>query len=393
MNRTLNILMVSKTLPHSFKGGIQTHVWELSKWLIRLGHQVSILTSGSMKKGLFVWEADKRKIIELPYFPGRKIPVLGLALEEYFFNQAAKNYLKQHASHFDIVHLQGRSGYLFPEINRKKKLSVVVTTIHGIAKVEFANAKNTGNETARKIHAKFAEHFEYKQLSNSNGLIAVSSETKQMLRREFPGILKPVEIINNGIDIEDFTINTSIKEVPNQLLFVGRLDAIKGIVPLVEAMRLLPNATLKIIGDGDEKQAVLSLIKKYQLSNVDLLGAQPIETVRQYIHKSFALVLPSFYETQGIVSMEANACGKPVAASNIAGIKEVVRDNYNGVLFTPGNIDDMVEKINFLLNNPEKAKEMGKNGRKLMEERFSWEKIAHQTVIYYTRLLNRQKNG
>ena len=79
--------MISKTLPHTFKGGIQTHVWELSKWLIKLGHNVSILTSGSMKKGLFMWEADKRKIIELPYLPGRKIPTLGLALEEYFFNR------------------------------------------------------------------------------------------------------------------------------------------------------------------------------------------------------------------------------------------------------------------------------------------------------------------
>jgi glycosyltransferase involved in cell wall biosynthesis len=313
---------------------------------------------------------------------------LGLALEEYFFNRAVKTYLQKYAANFDIVHLQGRSGYLFPEINQKKNISITVTTVHGIAKVEFSNAKNTGNSFARKIHAAFAEHFERKQLRNSNGLIAVSSETKQMLRREFPDILKPVEIINNGIDIEDFKCNEHLKTNPDQLLFVGRLDAIKGIIPLVKAMAKIPQARLKIIGDGEEKQTLLSIIKKHQLHNVTLLGAQPIETVREYIHKSFALILPSFYETQGIVSMEANACCKPVAASNIAGIKEVVRDKYNGVLFAPGSIDDMVEKITFLLNNPEKAEEMGKNGRKLMEERFSWEKIAHQTVAYYTRLLN-----
>tara|TARA_Y100000589_G_scaffold132495_1_gene126445 strand:+ start:119829 stop:120971 length:1143 start_codon:yes stop_codon:yes gene_type:complete len=380
--------MISKTLPHTFKGGIQTHVWELSKWLIKLGHNVSILTSGSMKKGLFMWEADKRKIIELPYLPGRKIPTLGLALEEYFFNRSVKNFLKKHAQKYDIVHLQGRSGYLFPEYNHKNKQTTTITTIHGIAKVESKNALNSNTELPRKIHAKFAEHFEYKQLKFSNGLIAVSTETKQMLRREFPDILKPVEIINNGIDINDFKPRNDIKEKTNQLLFVGRLDAIKGIIPLVKTMQLLPQAHLKVIGDGEEKENIKSLIQELQLKNVTLLGAQPIEEVRKHIYESYALVLPSFYETQGIVSMEANACMKPVAASNINGIKEVVKDGYNGILFEPGNINDMAEKISFLLNNKEDAKKMGKNGRKLMEEKFSWKKIAMQTITFYNRRLN-----
>jgi glycosyltransferase involved in cell wall biosynthesis len=385
----LNILMVSKTLPHTFKGGIQTHVWELSKWLIKLGHHVSILTSGSIKKGFFMWEADKRKIIELPYLPGRKIPTLGLALEEYFFNRSVKTFLKNHAHKYDIVHLQGRSGYLFPEYNNKHHKTTTITTIHGIAKVESKNAQNSQTNLPRKIHAKFAEYFEYKQLKYSNGLIAVSTETKQMLRREFPDILKPVEIINNGIDINDFKPKNDCKENPNQLLFVGRLDAIKGIIPLIKTMELLPNAHLKVIGDGEEKENVTAIINKLKLKNVTLLGAQPIEEVRKNIYESYALVLPSFYETQGIVSMEANACMKPVAASNINGIKEVVKDGYNGVLFEPGNVKDMAEKITFLLNNKEEAKKMGKNGRKLMEEKFSWEKIARQTVQFYNRRLNK----
>ncbi|MEZ4932850.1 MAG: glycosyltransferase [Saprospiraceae bacterium] len=109
----MKILYVCKSLPHNFQGGIQTHVWKLSEWMVLLGHEVSILTAGSLAKGERKSVMGGRTIIELPYFPGRRLPFWSEAAEELSFNVAARLWLLKNQSSYDIIHLQGRSGNLF----------------------------------------------------------------------------------------------------------------------------------------------------------------------------------------------------------------------------------------------------------------------------------------
>jgi glycosyltransferase involved in cell wall biosynthesis len=97
--------------------------------------------------------------------------------------------------------------------------------------------------------------------------------------------------------------------------------------------------------------------------------------------------LPSFHETQGIVLLEANACGKPVIASNINGIKEVVKQGYNGLLCNPYNPKHIAETINRLFSDTEGMAKMGKNGRQLVAIKYNWSIIAQQTEKVYRQLI------
>ena len=83
--------------------------------------------------------------------------------------------------------------------------------------------------------------------------------------------------------------------------------------------------------------------------------------------------LPSLSESFGVFAVEASACGRPVIATDVDGLKEVVIDNYNGLLVEPSNVVDLCEKINFLIQNKDKMKEYSSNGRKLVDSKYSLE--------------------
>ena len=106
-----------------------------------------------------------------------------------------------------------------------------------------------------------------------------------------------------------------------------------------------------------------------------------------WIAQCDALILPSFHETQGIVLLEANTCGKPVIASNINGIKEVVTHGYNGFLCNPYNPEHIAESINRLFSDPDLMKKVGENGRQRVIEKYDWAIIAQQTETLYQQVV------
>jgi glycosyltransferase involved in cell wall biosynthesis len=190
-------------------------------------------------------------------------------------------------------------------------------------------------------------------------------------------------IVPNGIDVPP--MNHAIESNNKRLVFVGRLDKIKGIFPLVEAMKKVnKQIELVMIGDGETRPALEKAIQTAGLKNrIRLTGSLESPAVFDWIRKSYALILPSFHETQGIVLMEANSCGKPVLASDINGINEVVQQGKNGLLFEKNNPTKMAEAINYLFANPEEAKQMGTWGKAFVNKQFSWKSIANKTEEIY----------
>lgn len=397
--KAMKILLVCKSLPQSYQGGIQTHVWKLSEFLINLGHDVSILTAGSLKMGLVERVLEGRKLIEVPYIPARKLPLLHTVAEEYFFNLAARSWLLAHQTQFDLIHLQGRSGNLFLKDKTQVKVPVV-TTLHGLISIEYQHQSNRfAHPLDRKIHRKSAERMEKFALHNSDAVIAVSQEVVTEVNRRNMTWQPKTKLIYNGIDFNDFDYTNELPPPsvpPNYLVFVGRLSAIKGVFPLLEAVKLLkPSIHLVMVGDGDARPEMTKFIHTNNLAErVTLVGKQSSEYVANWIQNSYALVLPSYYETQGIVLMEANICGKPVIATAVGGVPEVVEHGKNGLLVPSHEPSTLAKSINYLFDHPQQAQAMGKWGKSYVVEKFGWAKIAQQTEYLYLEVIaNYQKRG
>ena len=384
-SKKLNILLISKSLPKTFKGGIQSHVWDLSQALIARGHQVSILAAGSMTRPTYQEEIEGRKIIYLRYFRGKRAPVLKVFLEELGFCVAVRYWLLENGDQFDIIHGQGRSGAWIPTRIQNRVASAV--TFHGMIAVENAKPKRyLLDRIDDYLHKRLAEWLERRPLRKSKGVIYVSQATRELVADLHGAARGKEQVIYNGFNGEFAEVNPE-KNSP-YLVFVGRLHPIKGLDLLVEAMtQVHEDIKLVLVGDGPIKNSLQKQIQSRNLQDaIELKGAMPKVEALKIMEESFALVLPSHFETQGIVLLEANARGIPVLASRAGGMKEVVIDKYNGLFFEPGNIEEMATKINMLYQSKDSQFQMGKNGQKRVRECFHWDTIAKETEDFYFNL-------
>lgn len=165
------------------------------------------------------------------------------------------------------------------------------------------------------------------------------------------------------------------------ILYSGRLAREKGIHTLLKAMMRAKSAQLAIAGDGRLRENLELFVGTNRIQNVRFLGHLSGIMLANVIKNSNFLIVPSeWYENCPMAILEAFAYGKPVIGARIGGIPELIDDGVEGLLFEPGNVDDMRSKIEFLLHNPAKVAEMGKQARKKAEARYN-------SDIYYQRLI------
>lgn len=158
----------------------------------------------------------------------------------------------------------------------------------------------------------------------------------------------------------------------NYFVFVGRLSKEKGIAFLINAMRLIKDATLYVIGTGGLRSDLEKMVKENSLDNVKFIGYLSGDELKSVIQNSMFTVVPSIvYDNSPLAVYESFALGKPVVGARIGGIPELIDEGVDGWLFEPNNEKDLAEKINFLLKNPEKIGLMGKNARRKAEQLFS----------------------
>jgi len=153
-----------------------------------------------------------------------------------------------------------------------------------------------------------------------------------------------------------------------EVLYVGRLSKEKNVGLLISAGKKI-KALIQIVGAGPEEGKLKAQAK--DCDNIEFLGQIPSDKLPELYARAQVFVLPSNTESFGKVLAEANASGKPVVATATTGAKEIIKDGYNGFLVPVGDAKALADKILFLLDNPEKAKEMGENGRKLVIEKYS----------------------
>ncbi len=376
--KLLNILMVCKSLPDTYAGGIQTHVWALSEALLRLGHRVTLLSGGAFHKPLQEEWIEGRRVLRLPYFPGRRLPLVARTADELAFNLAVDQWLLRHGAEFDVVHLQGRSGGLVS--NRSLRIIPGVVTYHGLHRYERIPTQSLDNY----LRDRLSRQLERNPLERCRARICVSDAMAEMVRSTY-GSNHALEIIPNGIremEVPTGTVNY------RKVVFVGRLFPIKRLDVLMDAVPFLrPDLEVEIIGDGPLRPSLQAQIDQHDWQQVRLLGSLPQAEVYRRMAEALVMVLPSEMESQGIVLMEANYCGRPVICTDIPGTSGVVLHEYNGLRVPVGDAQKLAEGINRLYENPQLADAMGRNGRKHVLETYNWKAIAQQTESVYYQIL------
>lgn len=172
------------------------------------------------------------------------------------------------------------------------------------------------------------------------------------------------------------------------ILSVGNLEMIKGHRYLIDTFKLLiqeyPDLLCIIIGDGSQKRFLLKKIKKEGLSEyIQIIDYQAHDIIPVWMNACDLFVLPSLFESFGIVQIEAMACGKPVIASNTNGSREIIISNQYGLIFEPGNVNDLVEKISLGLK-----KEWNSETIQQYVQKYAWERKAKEVLDIYDDVLS-----
>ena len=251
-------------------------------------------------------------------------------------------------------------------------------------------------------------------------LIAVSEETKEDVLKYFDVDEKKVEVVYNGIDLEQYVVveettvldTYGIDKNKPYLLFVGRITRQKGIIHLVNAIKYLDKDIQVVLcaGAPDTKEIGKEMedaVKVASKTRDNIIWIDEMldkkDVIQLYSHAN-VFCCPSIYEPFGIINIEAMACETAVVASAVGGIKEVVVEEETGLLikleqqksapFEPVNPDqfsrDLAAGVNRVINDKDLQHKMAKNGRKRVEEFFDWKAIAKQTEAIYKSLIDKQ---
>lgn len=180
-----------------------------------------------------------------------------------------------------------------------------------------------------------------------------------------------------------------VKKTGNYALFVGRLDPEKGINTLFEAWRLL-DFPLKVRGGGHLDEWAREFATRHGMDNIEFVERMEEQELSDLIGNARFLVMPSegYYETFGLVIIEAYSRGVPVIASNIGVVPELVSDKRTGLLFEPGNARDLADKARWIWDHPVEASTMGRNGLNTYKERFTQDQCYKTLIEVYERLTN-----
>lgn len=175
----------------------------------------------------------------------------------------------------------------------------------------------------------------------------------------------------------------------NYVLYFGRIHSQKGVRLLLEAASQLPNIHFKIVGAGKEKESLIGLVEEKKLRNTEIIGRQYGNVLKNTIRNAAFIIVPSLsYENAPFAVLEAFALGKPVIASNLGGLPELIKDKSTGLLFNAGDANDLKEKILSLSLYPCLIRTMGVQARLFVEKNFSPEKHYHDLMNIYKKAIN-----
>jgi len=372
-------MLVPYFYPHT--GGTEKYVRDLSVELAEKGHEVTIISNNIPKKKKAKAEEmmGKVKIIRLPAF-------------NFFYLPISRAFKSKMVENMDIVHTHGPAFSFTRSIPKKFKVPHVLT--YHCDTLMFDKLKGiTVPKFFQKAFAFIMDIFIRRVIPNADMIISTTEAyaSSSHVLKDFPHKIVPIGIHYEKIDEMIKKVGLSPeKKKNNQIIFLGRLAQNKGVDYLVKAMpavlEKLPNTQLLICGEGEEKEHLEKLIKKFGIGkSVTFYGTLTFEKLVELYYTSTVFAMPSIsrLEAFGIVQLEAMACSTAVLCSDIPGPNAVMDRGKSGLIFESRNAKALSGALIKMMSDPEKAKEMGRYGRKLVETKYNWDTIANQVLSIY----------
>ena len=358
--------------PYDFvhPGGVTEHVRHLSDELRRRGHEVTVLAPSSRV-------GDDHGIPGYIRI-GRSVPVRtngSVARIALSFHLVRRVRTLLTELDFDVVHYHEPLVPALPITVLRFHRGANVATFHAMAR------RNLGYYYGRPFLKRY-----FKRL---HACIAVSVPARDFIARYFDGDYR---IVPNGIDCSRFSpslppIESARTPGQSTVLFVGRLEARKGVPTLLEAYgqlrRQRSDVRLVVIGDGPMRWGYESQAAGLGLPDVQFCGHVPADVLPRYYASADIFCSPATGgESFGIVLLEALASGVPVVASAIPGYSQVVSDGVDGVLFPPRQPSALAGALSALIDNPALRSSMGAAGVR-KAELYDWERVVSSVLDVY----------
>ncbi len=406
----MNIAMLSyhtcplATLGGKDTGGMNVYVRDLTRELGRLGVHVDVFTRSQDEHVPHVLHdlGYGNRVVHVP--AGPETPVEKSHLADYVpeFVEGVKAFAAEKGIHYDVIHSHyWMSGLAAMVLSDAWGGVPIVQMFHTLGQMKNRIAQSPEErESAARIAA------EKKILSRADRVIAATLAEQTQLRFLYKANGNNLEIIPPGVDTSHFYPIPSdeakqylgLRPRDRMVLFVGRIEPLKGVDTLIRAMACLKfkqrvgRVHLAIIcgeTDADPAQMTAEMARLQRLSDdlcmgemVLFLGKRGQDTLPYYYSAAEVLVMPSHYESFGMVALEAMACGTPVIASDVGGLGFLVQDGETGYTIPDGEPDTMCEKLSLLLTDDALQAQMGQRAAQLAQS-YRWENIARQMIGVY----------
>lgn len=368
-------------------GGMNTYVLELNKALAAKGYVIDIFTRCFEKKSCNIiqvmpnlrvihikaGEAVQIRKKELP----RHIPEFTDNLLKFI--QAEKSAYSLISAHYFL------SGQIGLSLKRKLKVPLFMT-FHTLALMKNLVARSGEKEELSRISA------ELKLVSHADKIIATSDNDIEYLHTLYGCPLRKIALLSPGVNLELFRpinkltakkmVKAGLKE--KIILFVGRITPLKGIDVLLYALKIIVQKNPKlpislwVVGErSNELRRLKSIGKLLGIENyVRFAGQKCRNELPYYYNMAEMVIIPSWYESFGLVALEAMACRVPVISSDVTGVSKLLDKEHNQLLISANNPIGLSRKISLLLTNKSKHKSLSSKVFKRVQN-LSWSHVAN----------------
>ena len=396
------------TLGGKDTGGMNVYVRELSKQLGRVGVSVDVFTRSQDEHVPHVVHdlGYGNRVIHIPAGPEVPLPKRDLAdyIPEFTANVLA--FAKEKSIHYDLIHSHyWMSGIAARDLKAEWQIPIV-HMFHTLGLMKNRIAGEGEYEGDYRILG------EREVLRQADRIVAATPAELAQLQWLYEVHTDNVVIIPPGVDsghfypipLEDARDYISVSTCPRMLLFVGRIEPLKGVGTLIEAISLMrldgflddAEVCLVVIG-GDasvseelmshEMARLLRLREEYELQDVvTFLGKRSQDTLPYYYSAADIVVVPSHYESFGMVALEAMACGTPVVASQVGGLAYLIKDGETGFHVLNQEPEELANRLMQILKDDDLHQKMSKNAAEYAMD-YSWKVIANRMIELYQEMI------